>query len=188
MAAAALVCTLPGAVLLHDGQLSGRKVKLPVQIRRQPDELVNEQLEAYYRALLTETRAPIYQLGEWRLFDIERTTDSDKTAANLLAYGWRHMASSADAQHHLIVVNLTNQWSQGLVRLEAWAELAGEDWCLYEVLEDVYYRRTGKDMNGSGLFVALKPYTAQIFHLEPMDNHRRENDPCEIAPAASNGA
>ena len=37
-AAATLICTLPGAVLLHDGQFSGRKVKLPVQIKRQPDE------------------------------------------------------------------------------------------------------------------------------------------------------
>jgi len=36
--AAALICTLPGAALLHQGQLQGRRVKLPVQITRQAAE------------------------------------------------------------------------------------------------------------------------------------------------------
>ena len=32
--AAALICTLPGATLLHQGQIEGRRIKLPVQINR----------------------------------------------------------------------------------------------------------------------------------------------------------
>ena len=36
--AATLICTLPGAVLLHQGQMSGRRIKLPVQINRQAEE------------------------------------------------------------------------------------------------------------------------------------------------------
>ena len=68
-AIATLICTLPGAVLLHDGQFSGRKVKLPVQIKRQPDEQPNTKLEAYYLKLLREVRDPIYQDGDWYLFD-----------------------------------------------------------------------------------------------------------------------
>src|SRR5690606_3809411 len=46
--AAVLALTLPGATLLHDGQFTGRRAKPPVQIGRQPDEPVDEALEAVY--------------------------------------------------------------------------------------------------------------------------------------------
>ncbi len=36
--AATLICTLPGATLLHQGQIEGRRIKLPVQINRGADE------------------------------------------------------------------------------------------------------------------------------------------------------
>src|SRR5690606_20841590 len=68
--AATLVTTLPGAVLLYDGQFTGAIIKLPVQIRRQPEYTADTALEAYYRRLLGETRDPVYQSGDFVLFDI----------------------------------------------------------------------------------------------------------------------
>ena len=81
-AAATLICTLPGAVLLHDGQFTGRKVKLPVQIKRQPDENRLRKLEAYYLKLLREARDPIYQDGDWYLFDMRPIDEGNGSHQN----------------------------------------------------------------------------------------------------------
>ena len=160
--AAVLVCTLPGAVLLHDGQLSGRRVKLPVQIGRQPYEPPNEDLKHFYLKLLAETRAPIYQTGDWRLFPVEPVAKDNLTHDNLIAYGWRR-----GADYRLIIVNLTDRQSQALVNLETWPEVKQRSWALNDVLNGHQYLRQGDLVGGKGLYVDLWPFGAHIFHLDP---------------------
>ena len=46
--AAVVVATVPGAKLIHDGQLEGRKVKLPVFLARPPAEPRDDTLIALY--------------------------------------------------------------------------------------------------------------------------------------------
>ena len=174
-AAAALLCTLPGAVLLHDGQLAGRKIKLPVQIKRQPDEPIDESLRAFYGQLLSEARSAIYQTGEWRLFDVQPSFQGNDTNANLLACGWQD-----GAERRLIVVNLTGAWSHGIVKLGAWDGVSSSDWCLHDVLADVYYYRPAHQINGGGLYVELKPYTAQVFRFERIEEGRTMEYPCQL--------
>ncbi len=159
--AATLICTLPGAVLLHDGQFTGRKVKLPMQIKRQPDERSNRGLEAFYRRLLSETRAPIYQTGKWRLFDVQPAWEENGTHKNLLAYGW-----DKGEEYRLIIVNLTPEWSQGKVNLKAWNGFSEHDWRLTDSLHDAFYYRRGDQMIGDGLYIELAPYDAHIFRFE----------------------
>ena len=79
-AAATFIATLPAALLLHDGQLEGRRIKLPVQIARQPDEAQDAELYAFYERLLRERAEAIYHQGEWELLD---------APAPLLCYSWR---------------------------------------------------------------------------------------------------
>lgn len=175
MAAAALVCMLPGAALLHDGQLEGRKIKLPVQIRRQPDEPPDETLRAFYNQLLGEARSPIYQSGEWQLFDVQPSYKGDATHENLLAYGWRDGEA-----YRLIVINLTPTWSQGVVKLDTWDGVSASDWCLQEMLTGAYYYRPASQINGSGLHVELKPRAAQIFRFERIEEGRVLDYPCQL--------
>lgn len=177
-AGAALICTLPGAVLLHDGQFTGRTIKLPVQIRRQPDELPNKDLQAFYARLLSETRAPIYQDGEWQLLEVQPTPDDGATYTNVLAYDWHLKNANAD-ERRLIIVNLTADWVRGAVKLSGWNELLDDDWCLYEVLNDTYYFRYGSKLHDEGLLVELKPFGAQIFRFECIDRHRLDTYRCE---------
>ena len=158
--AATLVCTLPGATLLHDGQWSGRRVKLPVQIGRQPHEPPNTQLEAFYRKLLQETRDPIYQKGEWGLFN-PAPGKKNGTHENLLAYGWR----GGETDYRLIVVNLTDEPSQAHIDLEDWEGIAGHNWELHDVLDGVSYLRKGDQMDDLGLYVDLTPYKSHIFRF-----------------------
>ncbi len=68
-AAAAIVATLPGAKLFHQGQFEGRKIQMPVQLGRWPDEPVDSGLYNFYRGLMRECRTPEIRRGEWRLLE-----------------------------------------------------------------------------------------------------------------------
>lgn len=159
--AATIICTLPGATLLHDGQFVGRRAKLPVQIGRQPEEVADEALLAFYRRLLKETRAQIYQTGKWRLLNVFPAWSSNPTYDNLVAHGWNE-----DNDFRLIVVNLTGVRSQALVNLSAWHNLAKHDWKLHDTLNGHSYNRAGDDMIHPGLYVDLEAYESHIFRFE----------------------
>ncbi len=161
-AAATLICTLPGAVLLHDGQLTGRKVKLPVQIKRQPDEETHKDLEAYYTRLLREVRDPIYQQGDWYLFEMRPIAEGNYSHQNLLAYGWYERAQ----EYRLVVINLTPYPSQGRVDLSAWPWLEDEEWRLYDVTDGEEYERHGGVMTKEGLTILLDGYESHVFRFE----------------------
>jgi len=63
-AAAVVVATVPGAKLVYDGQIEGRKVKLPVFLARRPPEPRDDALVAFYRSLLSPIHADLFHDGE----------------------------------------------------------------------------------------------------------------------------
>jgi hypothetical protein len=166
--AATLICTLPGATLLHEGQFTGRTVKLPVQIARQPDEPAHRDLEAYYMRLLHEVQDPIYQQGEFFLFDVHPAWRENITHFNLLAYGW----CEPQGDYRLIVVNLTQYRSQGRIRLGHWHWLDGQTWRLFDVTDESEYRRHGGEMTHEGLYIDLEPYESHVFRFEPAEQQQ----------------
>lgn len=156
---AALICTLPGATLLHDGQFTGRRIKLPVQIGRQPDEPVNKDLKAYYLKLLAELRAPVYQEGQWWFFHVNPGKE-DGSHHHLVAHGWR-----SDKDHVVVVANLSDHRAHGHVSLAGWPEVASGNWLLEDVLDGSRYERGGTNLHSPGLYVDLRGYQSHIFHL-----------------------
>jgi len=140
--AALVALTIPGAALLHDGQFSGRRIKLPVQINREMDEPEDAGLQAYYADLLREVRQPEYE-GEWQLLEVQ---------GDLLAYVWMTPKSA-----RLIIANLTGQSSEAVVHLGG--ALASR--MLVNVM-------TGQAMlhAGSNLHVRFEPYQASIYQIE----------------------
>lgn len=163
-AAATLVCTLPGATLLHDGQFIGRRVKLPVQIRRQPDEPGHYALAGFYYKLLKETAAMIYKEGTWRLFEIIPPYEGNGSHAGLLAYGW-----ACEDEFRIIIVNLTPVWSQGIVQIYGWDRIRLGYWRLLDVLSGVLTVRDGNRMADEGLYVELEAYQSQIFRCDKLN-------------------
>lgn len=158
MNAAALVYTLPGAVLIHDGQLAGRKIRLPVQIRRQPEEPALHKLEAFYMKLLSETQDSVYRNGSWQRFDVQPPRADSEEHLPLLAHGWRE----GNDRYRLTIANLSASWAKGLINLSAWPTVGVDNWCLRDVLSGAQYYRSGEQMTGEGLFVELAPHQAQI--------------------------
>jgi hypothetical protein len=168
-AAATLIATVPGALLLHDGQFTGRKIKLPVHITRQPAEREYPQLKQFYLRLMYEIEDEIYRQGQWQLFRCYAACDGCEGDYNIMAYGWRY-----EDDIRLVVLNLSGEWSQAAIDLSPWADLlAGTDWRLLDVLHRTYVEEPGEIMNRDGLRVDMEPFQAAIYQFAPMKRRVR---------------
>jgi hypothetical protein len=79
-AAAVLVATLPAAVLWHEGQFEGRRVRPPVFLARRPDEPTDHGLHDFYCRLLAAVRSTDMRSGQWRLLDRTGWPDNRRIA------------------------------------------------------------------------------------------------------------
>ena len=157
-AAAVTVSTLQGAVLFHEGQFDGRRIKLPVFLRRRPQEPVDTRLKDFYARLLRIVHHANFREGEWQLCEKTGWPDN-RSHVNLVAWCW----ASADTRH-LIVVNLSDQPSQGQIRIPASA-LAGKALRITDELSGEVYDREGDDVQKNGLYVDLAPWHVHILRF-----------------------
>jgi hypothetical protein len=161
-ARAAAVTTLgqTGARLVHEGQLEGRKVHLPVFLARRPDEPVDTDLRAFYERLLAALGDEVFREGEWQLGERRGWAGNDAWR-NLVAWGWR------GTSRKLVVVNLSDDPASGHVSLP-WDELRGTTWQLVDASDGRRYERSGDDLR-DGLYVGLEPWCWHLFDLTPLD-------------------
>jgi hypothetical protein len=157
-AAAVAVLTLTGAKMLHEGQFEGRKVRLPVFLSRRPSETVDQELAAFYGRLLKETTRDIFRNGEWRLCERSGWPDN-QSFRNIFAWCW-----VKDEERYIVVVNFSDRTAQARVQV-TWDELRGKSWHLNDVLSGETYDRGGDEMRDAGLYVDLKPWQYNVFHV-----------------------
>lgn len=70
LAALALILSIPGSVLIHEGQMEGKRERLPVQrIKPLTNEPADVSLRASYTQLLRITRDGVFEDGAFHLFD-----------------------------------------------------------------------------------------------------------------------
>jgi glycosidase len=156
-AAAVVTATLPGARLYHEGQFTGARVRLPVQLGRRPWEAPDTELRAFYRKLLAVARARC--TGQWRLCEVEGWHDN-QSCRHLVAWTW----SDGD-RRTIVAVNLSAHSAQGRVRLP-WPDLGGSEWMLEDPLAAEAFTRDGNDMRDAGLYVALDPWRCHFLLLD----------------------
>jgi hypothetical protein len=147
-AAAVVVATTPGAKLIYDGQIEGRKVKLPVFLARRPAEPRDDALVAFYRSLLSATHKDLFHEGEWHLCYRHGWPDN-ASFHNIVAWTWR-----LGVERTLVAVNLGEHRSQAIVQLP-WNDLRGWTWRLVEALGGEWCIRDGDELSTVGLFVEL---------------------------------
>ncbi len=164
---ATLICTLPGAVLLHQGQLSGRRIKLPVQINRQVDEPNHPLLARFYRRLLNEIGNEVYQKGCGRMLEPRPVHEEDFTQANLISYVWE-----LDQTRRLVVVNLSNEWPRAILDISEWKNLANGRWRVLDLLAEAFFWHAGETLLREGLLLEVPPCRAHIFRFDE-DQHSR---------------
>ena len=155
-AAALTASTLLGARLFYEGQFEGRKIRVPVFLRRRTEEPVDRELQSFYTRLLAAIDKPVFRDGQWRL--CERTGWPDNPSyQNLVSWSW-----IKDDDRHLVVVNLSDGPVQARVQIP-WGDLRGGTWRLVDALSDAACDRGGDDLAASGLYVELGPWSHYLF-------------------------
>jgi hypothetical protein len=163
-AAALLTPGLPGLRLLHDGQLSGAAIKMPVQLDRRPVEPLRPEIETLYSQMLQAVRSTTAGTGQGELLRPRPAWQDNPTARNFVVVQWQSEPDAFD----LVVVNLALHQSQCFVSLNI-ANLGRHNWQMNNVLGDEAYRRFGDDLATQGLYLDLAPHGAQLFQFRPVN-------------------
>ncbi len=178
-AAAVAALTQTGARLVHDGQLEGRRIHLPVFLGRAPDETPDRDLERWHRALLGVVRDPALHAGRWQLCERRGWPGNDRWTS-LVAWCWEGTApgrtAAADVPRWLIVVNLGAEAASAHVTVPpSWGALRDERLRLVDPVHDTAFDRRGDELL-DGLYVQLDPWGAHLFSIQPAvrEPNRRE--------------
>jgi hypothetical protein len=162
-AVATLALTLPGLRLVHEGQLEGRRLKLPVQLGRRPVEPPEPGIEPFYRRLLAALSHPVFRQGQWQFLPTYAVWSGNDSYVNIVAHGW-----VLGGEQRLVVVNLSSSQSQCFVPLD-WPNLAGRTWRLMDLLSGVEYDRDGSDLLACGLYLDMPGYGHHLFQFHPQE-------------------
>ncbi len=174
-AAALVILGLPGLRFLHEGQLTGARVKLPVQLARRPIEPTTPEVATAYEKLFATLQATNVGGGQAELLSPREAWPGNKTAKNFIIVQWREQspanslptASGQQLEFDLVVVNLAKHRSQCYVPLTV-PELTENNWAMRDLLGTERYERYGADLAEQGLYLDLPAHGAQLFHFEPM--------------------
>ncbi len=158
-AAAVTMATLPGAKLLHEGQLEGRRIRVPVFLRRRAAEPVNQPIRVFYSKLLKVIEAPAFREGKWSLCHCTGWPDNP-SYQNLLGWSWTN-----ETDRYLIVINFSDSPAQGRVQAVE-GEIRGKIWRLLDQFSSESYERDGGEMLDPGLYVNLIPWGYHFFRFE----------------------
>ncbi|MPZ73561.1 MAG: alpha-amylase, partial [Nitriliruptorales bacterium] len=149
--AAVAVATLPGALLVYEGQLDGRRVRPPVQLGRRPAETADSGLREFWLRLLAEATAAPVRRGEWTLLRVEGWPDND-SFRRLVAWRWDTTDSTVT-----VVVNLSANAAQGrLCRPDAGSPVGQVE--LVDPLAKHRFLPDPAELADQGLYVDLAPW------------------------------
>jgi hypothetical protein len=158
-AAAVILATLPGLRLFHDGQLEGRRIRLPVQLLRGPDELTDPEIPRMYDRLLQICSAPAYHNGEWTHGQVDRASVGDASHLGLLAWWWRYRD-----ELKLVVVNYTAGPARGRVRLTPFVKVSAQ-YGVQDEFTGEMDRHATFGVSKDGLLIRLEPWSFRLFRI-----------------------
>ncbi|MDQ7816710.1 MAG: alpha-amylase family glycosyl hydrolase [Melioribacteraceae bacterium] len=155
-AAALIISTIEGMRFFHDGQLEGKRIKLPVQLGKEPPEHSNSEMIEFYNKLFSVTANDIFKEGTWSLLETITSWEGNTTFKNMLAYQWM-----LGNQKRLVIVNYSDVVSSCRLKFD----ITGypEEFEMEDLLNNQKYIRSGEEIISTGLYVELKPWHAHIF-------------------------
>ena len=139
-------------------------MRLPVFLRRRPDEPIDEELRAFHLLLIAAAAAMRH--GDWALCEATGWPD-DRSYDQLLAWSW------TDEDHRsLVVINNADAPRRRASSCHG-TTWRGETWRLDDVLADEQYERDGTEMAAEGLFVQLAPWQFHVLVLASVNELER---------------
>jgi glycosidase len=155
-AAAIVISTIQGLRFYFDGQLEGKKIKLPVQLGREPDEPINNDIQEFYEKLFSIVAKDVFKKGKWNLLTPISSWPGNNTQENILTWMWTYKNDK-----RLIVINYSDKISTCRIKLDVRGY--DENFVLIDLLNNKSYVRSTEEVYHSGLYIELKPYHAHIF-------------------------
>jgi hypothetical protein len=151
--------TLPGMRFYYQGELEGRKVRLPISLRRAqvpPDPIAS----AFFEKILKITNEEAFHTGVWTA--LPANPENDPTSGNPAVYEWK-----TETSWKLVVVNLAGIASQARIPLGSRVAVA-KQYMFFDQLNDVRYVRDGAELSRLGLFVRRERFQAHLFDIAAM--------------------
>ncbi|MBI5473255.1 MAG: alpha-amylase, partial [Ignavibacteriae bacterium] len=158
-AAVTVAATVPGMFLLHEGQLDGRKKKLPVQLGRRPSEEKNNVTRTFYEKLLSTIDNDVIKKGEWQLLNVRPAWNDNYSSQNIIAYTWKK-----GADFWLIVVNYAPLNSQGYVELD-FEKTKSTSLEFRDLIGPAVYVRNADGVRSKGMYFDLPGYGMHVFDV-----------------------
>jgi glycosidase len=159
-AAAVVTFFAPGMRLIHDGQLTGRRLRVPVQLRRAPHERSSEGVENLYREVLPLAHSPAVTHGKWHLLETREAWPYNPSHVHFVAYLIEHPLRTL-----LVVVNYWAHRGQCFVRIpdRPWLEGTVE---FRDLLSQERLVRPASDILDRGLFLDCAEWQSHVFSIE----------------------
>ncbi len=159
LAAAVSMSTVQGMKLYYDGQFEGKRIKLPVQLGREPIEKPSARINKFYQKLLRIIKQEIFEKGLWNMLEPLPAGPGNDSYSNVLAWEWR-----LDNERRIVIVNYSDVTSQS--RLKFSTDSSKNEITLNDLLNEQKYVRKVEEIVKLGLFVELKAYNCHIFSLD----------------------
>jgi len=159
-AAATLGLLVPGLRFIHDGQRSGRRLRVSNHLRRRAAEPVDQELKSYYDRLLACMRLPEVRDGDWRLADARPAWEGNPTWEHFVAFSW-----AGAGRKLLVVANYGPTQGQCYIRLPD-EDLTGRRIFLRDLMNPIAtYERDGGDLTRRGLYLDLPAWGYHVFEV-----------------------
>jgi glycosidase len=158
LAAAVILTTIPGLRFFHDGQLAGRRIRLPIQLVREPEEAPDSELTQFYHRLLEASKAPAFHVGKWNLLEVSEPAREDDSIPKLLAWSWQY-----NEQLKIVIINYSPHPARGWVKLSLLHGAGGS----VQLVDELTVVRDTYQMDEQGLYIDFKPWQAQILNISP---------------------
>ncbi len=160
-AAAVIAMTIPGARFVQDGQIEGKKVRIPVQMGKEPDETPDAETIAFYKVLLEYASQKTLHDGRWRLLEVTPDSENDQAFLNLMAWTWQD-----EKNFRLVVVNYSPAPAQGRLSIpQDWLGSRGMVQLLDKMSGTIYQSDLAR-MTQDGLGIQLRPWKSHLFELK----------------------
>ncbi|MEW6508917.1 MAG: alpha-amylase family glycosyl hydrolase [Bacteroidota bacterium] len=156
-AAAIIISTIPGMRFYFSGQFEGKRIKLPIQLGREPDEVINTELVDFYNKLFSIVREDVFKKGDWKKLNPLTSWEGNNSFKNFLAWHW-----ALNQEKRIVVVNYSNLVST--CRLKIDVREYPEIFELKDLLNNQNYLRSAEEVYHTGLYIELKPWQSHIFH------------------------
>ncbi|MBI9070968.1 MAG: glycosidase [Melioribacteraceae bacterium] len=156
-ASAVIMSTIQGMRFYHEGQFEGKRIKLPVQLGREPVEPPQPCFVNFYNKLFSITKHELFNNGIWKQLKSEAVGSSDSTFQNILCWQINYKD-----EIRVVIINYSQEESRGRIRLDVKGD---NEIQLFDMLNDQLYIREALEVREDGLYIELQPFHSHIFSL-----------------------